>query len=72
MNEWEEDLLALFDSLDEAAQAEALAAALKIISGEILWKTVPESGTVLFFPLPLQPEHEGKQFVPLLGGHVIQ
>lgn len=28
-------LLALFDSLDEAAQAEALAAALKIISGEI-------------------------------------
>ncbi len=36
MSEWEEDLLALFDSLDEAAQAEALAAALRIISGEIL------------------------------------
>ena len=36
MSEWEEDLLALFDSLDEAAQAAALAAALKIISGEIL------------------------------------
>lgn len=32
----EEALLVLFDSLDEAAQAEALAAALKIISGEIL------------------------------------
>lgn len=60
MNEWEEDLLALFDSLDEAAQAEALAAALKIISGEILRETVPESGTVLLFPLPLQAEHEGK------------
>lgn len=29
-------MLALFDTLDEAAQAEALAAALKIISGEIL------------------------------------
>lgn len=36
MSEWGEDLLALFDSLDETAQAEALAAALKIISGEIL------------------------------------
>lgn len=36
MSEREEDLLALFDSLDEAAQAAALAAALKIISGEIL------------------------------------
>lgn len=37
MSEWEEEgLLVLFDSLDEAAQAEALAAALKIISGEIL------------------------------------
>jgi len=36
MSEWEEDLLALFDSLDEAARAEALAAALKIIGGEIL------------------------------------
>ena len=36
MSEWEEDLLALFDTLDEAAQAEALAAALKIIGGEIL------------------------------------
>lgn len=36
MSEWEEDLLALFDSLDETAQAETLAAALKIISGDIL------------------------------------
>lgn len=36
MSEWEEDLLALFDTLDEGAQAEALAAALKIIGGEIL------------------------------------
>lgn len=36
MSEWEEDLLALFDSLDEAARAETLAAALKIIGGEIL------------------------------------
>lgn len=36
MSEWEEDLLALFDTLDEAAQAEALAAALKTIGGEIL------------------------------------
>lgn len=36
MSEWEEHLLALFDSLDEAAQVEALAAALKIIGGEIL------------------------------------
>lgn len=36
MSEWEEDLLALFDSLDEAAQVEALAVALKIIGGEIL------------------------------------
>lgn len=36
MSEWEEDLLALFDSLDETAQAETLAAALKIIGGEIL------------------------------------
>ena len=36
MSEWEEDLLALFDSLDEAARAEVLAAALKIISGETL------------------------------------
>ena len=36
MSEWEEDLLALFDSLDEAAQAESLAAALKLISSEIL------------------------------------
>lgn len=36
MSEWEEDLLALFDTLDEAAQAEALAAALKIVSGEVL------------------------------------
>lgn len=49
MSEWEEDLLALFDTLDEGAQAEALAAALKIIGGEILRKTVPELGTV--FPL---------------------
>ena len=36
MSERGEDLLALFDSLDEAAQAETLAAALKIISGETL------------------------------------
>ena len=36
MSEWEEYLLSLFDSLDEAARAEALAAALKIIGGEIL------------------------------------
>ena len=36
MSEWEEDLLALFDSLDEAVRTEALAAALKIIGGEIL------------------------------------
>lgn len=36
MSEWEEDLLALFDTLDEGAQAEALATALKIIGGEIL------------------------------------
>lgn len=36
MSEWGEDLLALFDSLDEAAQAEVLADALKIIGGEIL------------------------------------
>ena len=36
MSEWEEDLLALFDTLDEAAQAEALAAALKITGGETL------------------------------------
>lgn len=36
MSEWEEDLLALFDTLDKAAQAEDLAAALKIIGGEIL------------------------------------
>lgn len=36
MSEWEEDLLALFDTLGEEAQAEALAAALKIIGGEIL------------------------------------
>lgn len=36
MSEWEEDLLALFDTLDEEAQTEALAAALKIIGGEIL------------------------------------
>lgn len=35
MSEWEEELLTLFDSLDEVAQAEALAAALKIIGGEI-------------------------------------
>ena len=67
----EEDLLVLFDSLDEAAQDEALAAALKIISGEILRETVPESGTVLLFLPALQPEHKGKQFVPLLSGHAV-
>ena len=32
MSEWEEDLLALFDSLDEAAQAEALAAAQYLLT----------------------------------------
>ena len=36
MSEWEEDLLALFDSLDEAARAEALAAALKIIGKQFV------------------------------------
>ncbi len=52
MSEWEEDLLALFDSLDEAARAEALAAALKIIGGEIPLRDGARFGHRFIFPAP--------------------
>ena len=42
-----------------------------VVGGRVV-RSVPDSGTVLFFPLPSQAEHEGKQFVPLLGGHAVQ